>query len=131
MNTLNLAINKRQKTPLLVLFFDPINYNFLNNYTIEKVTSSTGSAIGVQDPKKFIGFMEYIYDNYTPCKVTLRENLIELDTMFLRFIVKRMIDGYKDYKKYHYDASTLAVPNDRPINSSSKGSKSLSENCIL
>uniref|UniRef100_A0A6C0KBC8 Minor capsid protein P8 central region domain-containing protein n=1 Tax=viral metagenome TaxID=1070528 RepID=A0A6C0KBC8_9ZZZZ len=127
MDALYSAINRRDSEPLALLFFDNENYVFLENYVTTRVSRDTGSNLASQEPRAFVALMEYIYNNYSACNPDLRSNLLELNKLFLRHAIKKVTLGYEDYRKYYKDASTLRVPGDRPVNSSSKGSKGLQE----
>ena len=60
--------------------------------------------------------------------IPLKDRLSRLNQSVIQQCVREIISSIDQYLLYYKDASTLPVPLERPINKSSKGSRSLEYN---
>jgi len=126
MDTLKWVQNLKKSTdePLLRLFFDPINFKFLNVKIVELASTKAQMTVSPQDPGAVLNLMVRVYDNFERCQ-GLRENLAALNSRFVKISVDKIVQGINDYKHYYRAASTLATPISNPANVSSKGHRAL------
>lgn len=126
MDTLKWVQNLKKSTdePLLRLFFDPINFKFLNEKIVELASAKAEMTVSAQEPSAVLNLMVRVYDNFEHCE-GLRENLSALNSRFVKISVDKIVQGINDYKHYYMAASTLATPISNPVNVSSKGHRAL------
>lgn len=126
-------------------FFSEKNINYIHRRIIEEVKRIKGITVSKQSTDKIVLIMqntyEYAMSGSLPhpsnpsriakrggVNISLKERLTRLNQSVIQQSVKEIISGIDQYLLYYKDASTLPVPLKRPINKSSKGSRSLEYN---
>ena len=126
-------------------FFSEKNIEYIHDRIIGEVKRIKGITISKQSTDKLVLIMqntyEYAMSGSLPhpsnpgriakrggVDIPLKERLTRLNQSVIQQSVKEIISGIDQYLLYYKDASTLPVPLKRPINKSSKGSRSLEYN---
>jgi len=137
--------NLRWEETLGNFFFSKDNIEYLHTRIIEEVKRIKGVDISRQSSEKIILIMQNIYEyamsgslphpshpnsrgNRGEVNIPLRDRLARLNQSVIQQCVKEILSSIDQYLLYYKDASTLPTPLERPINKSSKGSRSLEYN---
>ena len=135
----------RWEETLRKFLFSEKNIEYIHERIIGEVKRIKGINISRQSSDKLLLIMqntyEYAVSGSLPhpsnpgriakrggVDIPLKERLTRLNQSVIQQTVKEIISGIDQYLLYYKDASTLPVPLKRPINKSSKGSRSLEYN---
>ena len=113
-------------TNLSRAFFSKENVTILQNGIRAKVYERTKKVIAYQDQDNLKVVMRSIFLQHSaniPRKVT--EQIVALNQKVYAYCVPSVVNELDGYIKYKRDISTIAVPIDRPIYSSMRGSNPL------
>jgi len=111
----------KTSTSLLEIFFDEDNIDFIEKASRNEAETKLGMTLTVQERKSVLMLMLYTYQQYTPRGAAyLEQDVSKLNLMYVKSASKTIENAVKDYAFYYKEASTIAIPNERPINSSKK-----------
>jgi len=108
------------------LFFSQKNVDALQQGIRYKVFSRSSKIIDNQSEREIRVIMRSIYLQYSRnLNTNIIEQVIDLNSKVLDYIVPKIIIEVKQYDTYIRDASTLPDPIDRGLNTSITGTKFL------
>ena len=137
--------NLRWEETMGNFFFSKENIKYLHRRIIEEVKRIKGVDISEQSTEKVLLIMQNVYEYAMSgslpnpshpnsigkrggVNIPLKDRLSRLNQSVIQQCVREIISSIDQYLLYYKDASTLPVPLERPINKSSKGSRSLEYN---
>ena len=137
--------NLRWEETMGNFFFSKENIKYLHRRIIEEVKRIKGVDISEQSTEKVLLIMQNVYEYAMSgslpnpshpnsigkrggVNIPLKDRLSRLNQSVIQQCVREIISSIDQYLLYYKDASTLPLPLERPINKSSKGSRSLEYN---
>lgn len=119
----------KSDSPLLRLYFNGSNFEYLQVQSSDIVKRNTGITIAPQKPENSLLMMMGIYNLHGEDSIGLglEGGLVKLNKLFIDQNVGGILSGLRAYKDYHKHASQLPVPMERAKYTNVKGLNSLEE----
>lgn len=119
----------KSDSPLLRLYFNGSNFEYLQVQSSDIVKRNTGITIAPQKPENSLLMMMGIYNLHGEDSIGLglEGGLVKLNKLFIDQNVGGILSGLQAYKDYHKHASQLPVPMERAKYTNVKGLNSLEE----
>ena len=123
-DALHLNTLKQCPTPLNTLFFSEFNMNLLQRGIRQSFRDQTGVAIDYQNPSDLYSIMRVIFiNNSGDPNANVQEQVRYMNGIVIKTASDQIQTGVSQYMGYVHDIDTLAVPNDRPVNTTTYGKK--------
>jgi len=123
-DALHLNTLKQCPTPLNTLFFSEFNMNLLQRGIRQSFRDQTGVAIDYQNPSDLYSIMRVIFiNNSGDPNANVQEQVRYMNGIVIKTASGQIQTGVSQYMGYVHDIDTLAVPNDRPVNTTTYGKK--------
>lgn len=109
---------RQSENPLLEALLSDGNIAHVQSALMKNVLKITGYAISPQSERDLIGIMNNAYDLYgnTHCADGLSNGLNRLNAIIIHESTENVLGGMRSYLQYVRDASRLAVPMERSVN---------------
>jgi len=116
--TLSTKLFRQSENPLLEALLSDENIAYVQSALTQQVLKLTGYVISPQSERDLIGIMNNAYDLYgnTQCTDGLSKSLDQLNAIIVHESTQNVLEGMRSYFQYVRDASQLAVPMDRSVN---------------
>ena len=123
-DALHLNTLKQCPTPLNTLFFSEFNMNLLQRGIRQSFRDQTGVAIDYQNPSDLYSIMRVIFiNNSGDPNANVQEQVKYMNGIVIKTASGQIQTGVSQYMGYVHDIDTLAVPIDRPVNTTTYGKK--------
>ena len=123
-DALHLNTLKQCPTPLNTLFFSEFNMNLLQRGIRQSFRDQTGVAIDYQNPSDLYSIMRVIFiNNSGDPNANVQEQVRYMNGIVIKTASGQIQTGVSQYMGYVHDIDTLAVPIDRPVNTTTYGKK--------
>ena len=123
-DALHLNTLKQCPTPLNTLFFSEFNMNLLQRGIRQSFKDQTGVAIDYQNPSDLYSIMRVIFiNNSGDPNANVQEQVRYMNGIVIKTASGQIQTGVSQYMGYVHDIDTLAVPIDRPVNTTTYGKK--------
>ena len=123
-DALHLNTLKQCPTPLNTLFFSEFNMNLLQRGIRQSFRDQTGVAIDYQNPSDLYSIMRVIFiNNSGDPNANVQEQVRYMNGIVIKTAYDQIQTGVSQYMGYVHDIDTLAVPIDRPVNTTTYGKK--------
>ena len=123
-DALHLNTLKQCPTPLNTLFFSEFNMNLLQRGIRQSFKDQTGVAIDYQNPSDLYSIMRVVFiNNSGDPNANVQEQVKYMNGIVIKTTSAQIQTGVSQYMGYVHDIDTLAVPNDRPVNTTTYGKK--------
>ena len=120
-------MNRLTETPLSVRFFSTTNINNIQNDIMHRAKQETGYTIGRQSDNELFNVLQYVFDVHACHLNTSIDNQIQkLNIEVLKIVMPMVISGVKQYIGYVSDASSMYIPMEHGVSTTTKGENSLS-----
>ena len=115
---------KQCPTPLNTLFFSEFNMNLLQRGIRQSFRDQTGVAIDYQNPSDLYSIMRVVFiNNSGDPNANVQEQVKYMNGIVIKTASGQIQTGVSQYMGYVHDIDTLAVPIDRPVNTTTYGKK--------
>ena len=115
---------KQCPTPLNTLFFSEFNMNLLQRGIRQSFRDQTGVAIDYQNPSDLYSIMRVVFiNNSGDPNANVQEQVKYMNSIVIKTALGQIQTGVSQYMGYVHDVDTLAVPIDRPVNTTTYGKK--------
>ena len=115
---------KQCPTPLNTLFFSEFNMNLLQRGIRQSFKDKTGVAIDYQNPSDLYSIMRVVFiNNSGDPNANVQEQVKYMNGIVIKTASGQIQTGVSQYMGYVHDIDTLAVPIDRPVNTTTYGKK--------
>ena len=115
---------KQCPTPLNTLFFSEFNMNLLQRGIRQSFRDQTGVAIDYQNPSDLYSIMRVVFiNNSGDPNANVQEQVKYMNGIVIKTTSAQIQTGVSQYMGYVHDIDTLAVPIDRPVNTTTYGKK--------
>ena len=115
---------KQCPTPLNTLFFSEFNMNLLQRGIRQSFKDKTGVAIDYQNPSDLYSIMRVVFiNNSGDPNANVQEQVKYMNGIVIKTASGQIQTGVSQYMGYIHDVDTLAVPIDRPVNTTTYGKK--------
>ena len=115
---------KQCPTPLNTLFFSEFNMNLLQRGIRQSFRDQTGVAIDYQNPSDLYSIMRVVFiNNSGDPNANVQEQVKYMNGIVIKTASGQIQTGVSQYMGYIHDVDTLAVPIDRPVNTTTYGKK--------
>ena len=115
---------KQCPTPLNTLFFSEFNMNLLQRGIRQTFKDQTGVAIDYQNPNDLYSIMRVVFiNNSGDPNANVQEQVKYMNGIVIKTALRQIQTGVSQYMGYVHDVDTLAVPIDRPVNTTTYGKK--------
>ena len=115
---------KQCPTPLNTLFFSEFNMNLLQRGIRQSFKDKTGVAIDYQNPNDLYSIMRVVFiNNSGDPNANVQEQVKYMNGIVIKTASGQIQTGVSQYMGYIHDVDTLAVPIDRPVNTTTYGKK--------
>lgn len=115
---------KQCPTPLNTLFFSEFNMNLLQRGIRQSFRDQTGVAIDYQNPSDLYSIMRVVFiNNSGDPNANVQEQVKYMNGIVIKTALGQIQTGVSQYMGYVHDVDTLAVPIDRPVNTTTYGKK--------
>ena len=123
-DALHLNTLKQCPTPLNTLFFSEFNMNLLQRGIRQSFRDQTGVAIDYQNPSDLYSIMRVVFiNNSGDPNANVQEQVKYMNGIVIKTASGQIQTGISQYMGYVHDIDTLAVPIDRPVNTTTYGKK--------
>jgi len=123
-DALHLNTLKQCPTPLNTLFFSEFNMNLLQRGIRQSFKDQTGVAIDYQNPSDLYSIMRVVFiNNSGDPNANVQEQVKYMNGIVIKTASGQIQTGVSQYMGYVHDIDTLAVPIDRPVNTTTYGKK--------
>ena len=123
-DALHLNTLKQCPTPLNTLFFSEFNMNLLQRGIRQSFRDQTGVAIDYQNPSDLYSIMRVVFiNNSGDPNANVQEQVKYMNGIVIKTASGQIQTGVSQYMGYVHDIDTLAVPIDRPVNTTTYGKK--------
>ena len=123
-DALHLNTLKQCPTPLNTLFFSEFNMNLLQRGIRQSFKDQTGVAIDYQNPSDLYSIMRVVFiNNSGDPNANVQEQVKYMNGIVIKTASGQIQTGVSQYMRYVHDIDTLAVPIDRPVNTTTYGKK--------
>lgn len=123
-DALHLNTLKQCPTPLNTLFFSEFNMNLLQRGIRQSFRDQTGVAIDYQNPSDLYSIMRVVFiNNSGDPNANVQEQVKYMNGIVIKTASGQIQTGVSQYMGYVHDIDTLAVPIDRPTNTTTYGKK--------
>lgn len=123
-DALHLNTLKQCPTPLNTLFFSEFNMNLLQRGIRQSFRDQTGVAIDYQNPSDLYSIMRVVFiNNSGDPNANVQEQVKYMNGIVIKTALGQIQTGVSQYMGYVHDIDTLAVPIDRPTNTTTYGKK--------
>lgn len=123
-DALHLNTLKQCPTPLNTLFFSEFNMNLLQRGIRQSFKDQTGVAIDYQNPSDLYSIMRVVFiNNSGDPNANVQEQVKYMNGIVIKTASGQIQTGVSQYMGYIHDVDTLAVPIDRPVNTTTYGKK--------
>ena len=123
-DALHLNTLKQCPTPLNTLFISEFNMNLLQRGIRQSFRDQTGVAIDYQNPNDLYSIMRVIFiNNSGDPNANVQEQVKYMNGIVIKTASGQIQTGVSQYMGYVHDIDTLAVPIDRPVNTTTYGKK--------
>ena len=123
-DALHLNTLKQCPTPLNTLFFSEFNMNLLQRGIRQSFRDQTGVSIDYQNPSDLYSIMRVVFiNNSGDPNANVQEQVKYMNGIVIKTASGQIQTGVSQYMGYVHDIDTLAVPNDRPVNTTTYGKK--------
>jgi len=123
-DALHLNTLKQCPTPLNTLFFSEFNMNLLQRGIRQSFKDQTGVAIDYQNPSDLYSIMRVVFiNNSGDPNANVQEQVKYMNGIVIKTALGQIQSGVSQYMGYVHDIDTLAVPIDRPVNTTTYGKK--------
>ena len=123
-DALHLNTLKQCPTPLNTLFFSEFNMNLLQRGIRQSFRDQTGVAIDYQNPSDLYSIMRVVFINSSgDPNANVQEQVKYMNGIVIKTASGQIQTGVSQYMGYVHDIDTLAVPIDRPVNTTTYGKK--------
>ena len=123
-DALHLNTIKQCPTPLNTLFFSEFNMNLLQRGIRQSFRDQTGVAIDYQNPSDLYSIMRVVFiNNSGDPNANVQEQVKYMNGIVIKTASGQIQTGVSQYMGYVHDIDTLAVPIDRPVNTTTYGKK--------
>jgi len=123
-DALHLNTLKQCPTPLNTLFFSEFNMNLLQRGIRQSFRDQTGVAIDYQNPSDLYSIMRVVFiNNSGDPNANVQEQVKYMNGIVIKTTSAQIQTGVSQYMGYVHDIDTLAVPIDRPVNTTTYGKK--------
>ena len=123
-DALHLNTLKQCPTPLNTLFFSEFNMNLLQRGIRQSFKDQTGVAIDYQNPSDLYSIMRVVFiNNSGDPNANVQEQVKYMNGIVIKTASGQIQTGVSQYMGYVHDIDTLAVPIDRPTNTTTYGKK--------
>ena len=123
-DALHLNTLKQCPTPLNTLFFSEFNMNLLQRGIRQSFRDQTGVAIDYQNPSDLYSIMRVVFiNNSGDPNANVQEQVKYMNGIVIKTASGQIQTGVSKYMGYVHDIDTLAVPIDRPVNTTTYGKK--------
>ena len=123
-DALHLNTLKQCPTPLNTLFFSEFNMNLLQRGIRQSFKDQTGVAIDYQNPSDLYSIMRVVFiNNSGDPNANVQEQVKYMNGIVIKTASGQIQTGISQYMGYVHDIDTLAVPIDRPVNTTTYGKK--------
>ena len=123
-DALHLNTLKQCPTPLNTLFFSEFNMNLLQRGIRQTFRDQTGVAIDYQNPSDLYSIMRVVFiNNSGDPNANVQEQVKYMNGIVIKTTSAQIQTGVSQYMGYVHDIDTLAVPIDRPVNTTTYGKK--------
>jgi hypothetical protein len=123
-DALHLNTLKQCPTPLNTLFFSEFNMNLLQRGIRQSFRDQTGVAIDYQNPSDLYSIMRVVFiNNSGDPNANVQEQVKYMNGIVIKTALGQIQSGVSQYMGYVHDIDTLAVPIDRPVNTTTYGKK--------
>lgn len=123
-DALHLNTLKQCPTPLNTLFFSAFNMNLLQRGIRQSFRDQTGVAIDYQNPSDLYSIMRVVFiNNSGDPNANVQEQVKYMNGIVIKTASGQIQTGVSQYMGYVHDIDTLAVPIDRPVNTTTYGKK--------
>ena len=123
-DALHLNTLKQCPTPLNTLFFSEFNMNLLQRGIRQSFRDQTGVAIDYQNPGDLYSIMRVVFiNNSGDPNANVQEQVKYMNGIVIKTASGQIQTGVSQYMGYVHDIDTLAVPIDRPVNTTTYGKK--------
>ena len=123
-DALHLNTLKQCPTPLNTLFFSEFNMNLLQRGIRQSFRDQTCVAIDYQNPSDLYSIMRVVFiNNSGDPNANVQEQVKYMNGIVIKTALGQIQSGVSQYMGYVHDIDTLAVPNDRPVNTTTYGKK--------
>ena len=118
---LSTKLFRQTENELLEALLGDQNIAYVQSELTKNVRKITGYAISPQSERDLIGIMHTAYDLHgnTQCAGGLSESLNRLNAIVIHESTQNVLVGMRSYFRYVRDASQLAVPMERSVNTTS------------
>jgi len=115
---------KQCPTPLNTLFFSEFNMNLLQRGIRQSFRDQTGVAIDYQNSSDLYSIMRVVFiNNSGDPNANVQEQVKYMNGIVIKTASGQIQTGVSQYMGYVHDIDTLAVPIDRPVNTTTYGKK--------
>ena len=115
---------KQCPTPLNTLFFSEFNMNLLQRGIRQSFRDQTGVAIDYQNTSDLYSIMRVVFiNNSGDPNANVQEQVKYMNGIVIKTALGQIQTGVSQYMGYVHDVDTLAVPIDRPVNTTTYGKK--------
>jgi hypothetical protein len=123
-DALHLNTLKQCPTPLNTLFFSEFNMNLLQRGIRQSFRDQTGVSIDYQNPSDLYSIMRVVFiNNSGDPNANVQEQVKYMNGIVIKTASGQIQTGVSQYMGYVHDIDTLAVPIDRPVNTTTYGKK--------
>ena len=123
-DALHLNTLKQCPTPLNTLFFSEFNMNLLQRGIRQSFRDQTGVTIDYQNPSDLYSIMRVVFiNNSGDPNANVQEQVKYMNGIVIKTASGQIQTGVSQYMGYVHDIDTLAVPIDRPVNTTTYGKK--------
>ena len=123
-DALHLNTLKQCPTPLNTLFFSEFNMNLLQRGIRQTFRDQTGVSIDYQNPSDLYSIMRVVFiNNSGDPNANVQEQVKYMNGIVIKTALGQIQSGVSQYMGYVHDIDTLAVPIDRPVNTTTYGKK--------
>ena len=123
-DALHLNTLKQCPTPLNTLFFSEFNMNLLQRGIRQSFRNQTGVSIDYQNPSDLYSIMRVVFiNNSGDPNANVQEQVKYMNGIVIKTSLAQIQTGVSQYMGYVHDIDTLAVPIDRPVNTTTYGKK--------
>ena len=123
-DALHLNTLKQCPTPLNTLFFSEFYMNLLQRGIRQSFRDQTGVAIDYQNPSDLYSIMRVVFiNNSGDPNANVQEQVKYMNGIVIKTASGQIQTGVSQYMGYVHDIDTLAVPIDRPVNTTTYGKK--------
>ena len=130
-DNLHLDSLKQCESPLNTLFFSEFNQNLLQRGIRQAFKNKTGIAIDRQNPDDLYSIMRVVFINNSGDHYSrVNEQVKMMNERVIETAIEQIQTGVAQYMAYARDIDTIAVPLDRPVNTSTVGNKMGANNKI-